>query len=73
MSNVFVMRSESWDVAPDAPSFSADATGSVPGQHGAGGSGGREGPGAGAEGGTDTRSRFGRPRNRALHVSSNST
>lgn len=47
---------------------SADASGCVPGQHRTGRPGGREGPGAGAERGEDTRSRAGRARDGALQV-----
>lgn len=46
----------------------ADASGCVPGQHRAGGPGGREGPGTGAKRGEDTWSRAGRSRDRALQV-----
>lgn len=47
---------------------SADASGCIPGQHRAGRPGGREGPGAGAQRGEDTRGRAGRSRDGALQV-----
>lgn len=51
----------------------ADASGCVPGQHRAGGPGGREGPGTGAKRGEDTWSRAGRSRDRALQVGRDSS
>lgn len=45
-----------------------DAPGGVPGEHGQGGSGGREGPGSGPEGGEDTWSCSGCSRDRAFQV-----